>query len=178
MTTAADRLHEPDVVRLTEWRNRFVQVFLTEFEATAERTADWLREVIGPDDSKIIFMLDDADGRTVGYMGLAQIDWESGRFEVDGIVRGAPQAKGGISAGLRTLMSWALGQLGLAEARVRVRSDNPRAVDFYRRIGFVEDFRRPLVRTVEPGMVRWTEQDDAPAGAPTLIHMTWVPNAR
>lgn len=174
VSTRAGFLDERDVLRLTEWRNRNVHVFLTEFQATPERTAGWLTGLVGPDPGRIIFMLDDEHGRTVGYLGLAHVDWSTGSFEADGIVRGEDGLPGGMSAGLRVLISWAVEQVGLAQAKVRVRSDNPRAVDFYRRLGFVEDFRRPLSRIEEPGMVRWVEMDgptDEPPDGPHLIHM-------
>ena len=76
-----------DTARLTEWRNRFVRAFLTEFEATEERTSHWLKESVAPDETRILFMLDLPDGGTVGYLGLAFIDWESGRGEADAVVR-------------------------------------------------------------------------------------------
>ena len=42
-----------DAMRLTEWRNRFVRAFLTEFEATEERTAHWLKESVAPEATKV-----------------------------------------------------------------------------------------------------------------------------
>jgi RimJ/RimL family protein N-acetyltransferase len=160
-----------DVVRLTRWRNRHVSAFLTEFEATPERTARWLRELVGPDDGRIVFMVDDAAERTFGYMGLAFIDWVGGSFEIDGVVRGLDGPPGGMSVALVTLIDWALAQLGLAEPRVRVRSDNPHAVAFYRTLGFEPQSRRPLRGLVEPDMVHWVEDDAADPDGPALVHM-------
>ena len=60
VATRAEAIDAADVRVLSEWRNRFVGAFLTEFEANNERTARWLREGVGPDDSRILFMLDDA----------------------------------------------------------------------------------------------------------------------
>ncbi len=172
VVTRQDCLNADDVVRLTDWRNRFVQVFLTEFQATYERTANWLVETVGPSDTRIVFMVDDTDGRTFGYMGLASIHWESGSFEVDGIVRGADAASGLMSRALLTMMMWAQGQLGLGEARVRVRSDNT-AQDFYLKLRFRPVRQVPLRRIEERTMVRWVEDAAAPAGSPNLIHMVW-----
>jgi RimJ/RimL family protein N-acetyltransferase len=171
-----DSLCEADVARLTGWRNRFVHVFLTEFEATNERTADWLVETVGPDDTRIIFMVDTPDGRTFGYMGLAFIDWDHGTYQLDGIVRGGAAAPGMMSNALRTMMLWARSQLGLQEARVRVRSDNPAALAFYRKIGFTEVGRAPLQRIEEPSMIRWIEDPVAPRANPCLVHMRWSPD--
>jgi RimJ/RimL family protein N-acetyltransferase len=157
---------------LTDWRNRFIRSFLTEFTATAERTARWLTEIVGPTPSQILFMVDDADGRTFGYMGLACIDWERGTFEVDAIVRGAEAPRGLMSEALRTLIVWAQGQLQLGEARVRVLSDNT-ALTFYQKLGFREIRRVSLRRVEEPGMVRWVEDEGAADASRSLIYLGW-----
>lgn len=159
---------------LTEWRNRFVQAFLTEFEATESRTARWLAEVVGPREGKILFMVDDLNGRTFGYMGLDYIDWEQAYGEADAIVRGAEAAPGTMKRALQTLLSWARGQLGLRELGVRVRSDNT-ALEFYRKVGFHEMRRVPLRRLEEPQMIRWVEDASLESSKVHLVHMRWQP---
>src|SRR5688572_2674037 len=66
-------INSADVELLTAWRNKFVTSFLTEFNATPAQTTHWLTKMIGPDDTRILFMIDDLAGRTFGYMGLAFI---------------------------------------------------------------------------------------------------------
>ena len=83
-------LNPEDVRLLTAWRNRYVTAFLTEFTATEDRTAKWLTDVVGPAEGKILFMLDEPDGSTFGYMGLDFIDWDKRTGEADAIVRGNP----------------------------------------------------------------------------------------
>jgi RimJ/RimL family protein N-acetyltransferase len=117
-------------------------------------------------------MVDDVDGSTIGYMGLACIDWESGVFEVDAIVRGAEAPRGLMSEALRTMIGWAQGQIGLREARVRVLSDNS-AREFYEKLGFREIRRVPLRRVEEPELVRWDEDEAATDSGRSLIHMVW-----
>ncbi len=51
-----------DVEKLTQWRNRFVDAFLTEFVASEARTQRCLSESVGPDDGRILFMVDDHEG--------------------------------------------------------------------------------------------------------------------
>ena len=159
-----------DVQALTDWRNRFVQSFLTEFVATAERTERWLVESVGPDDTRILFMVDDPAGRTVGYMGLAFIDWETGYAEFDAVVRGAGAPPGLMSQSIRTMWSWGRTALGLEKLCGRVRSDNP-ALAFFERMGVREHRRVPLRREEGGGEVRWVEDPSMPAGDPSLVHM-------
>lgn len=171
--TSRERLDTGDVRALTEWRNRYVKAFLTEFEATEERTAKWLTEVVGPDPSRILFMLEDAKGQTVGYLGLAFIDWESRTGEADAIVRGVSGTPGLMTKALLTLLHWAHRQLGLtAGLNVRVRSDNPRAVEFYSRLG-TETRRVPLREIEETGMKRWAEDESLATSPVQLIYLTF-----
>jgi RimJ/RimL family protein N-acetyltransferase len=160
-----------DVLVLTEWRNRFVASFLTEFDATEERTARWLTEAVGPDDTRVLFMVDDCrDGRTIGYMGLAFIDWEGGYGEADAVVRGREAPRGLMSKAMDAMLRWGREQLGLATLGVRVRSDNP-AIDFYRKFGFLEVKRVPLRREDADDMVKWVEDEALSGGEPSLVHM-------
>lgn len=158
----ADRLNPGDIALLTAWRNRHVTAFLTEFDATTDRTGAWLTKS-ATDLSRILFMVDDPGGRTFGSMGLAGIDWESGTGEADAIVRGEESAPGTMGATLRALIDWATGPLGLRHVRIRVRSDNA-AMAFYERLGFVEKRRVPLrLEHGEAATRKWVEDETADA---------------
>jgi len=162
-----------DAALLTEWRNQFVTAFLTEFEATEERTLHWLMQTVAQDETRILFMLDLPDGKPVGYLGLAFIDWEAGRGEADAVVRGAEVPRGLMAAALRTALDWASGPLGLKELGVRVRSDNS-ALAFYEKVGFREIKRVPMQRVESPGMVAWVENSTAVDAKLSLVHMVWT----
>ena len=171
VATQAQYLDPEDVKVLTQWRNRFVRSFLTEFEATETRTARWLVETVGPSDSRILFMAQDVGGRVFGYMGLAFIDWDRRSGEADAIVRGGDAPPGTMSLALRVLLDWSRGQLGLERMGVRVLSDNP-AVEFYRKAGFRETKRVALRRIEKHGEILWEECESGPSGGRTLVHMT------
>lgn len=176
ITENADERSE-DVYRLSIWRNKFVTAFLTEFEATPERTAKWLSDGIAKDDSRILFMVDDLEGNTFGYIGLAFIDWDKKSGEADSVVRGGSAEPGLMTEVLRTLLTWARGQLGLESIGVRVRSDNP-ALGFYEKFGFQELERVPLVKSNDENMIVWSEDrgnTSVSPDAPHLVHMTLPP---
>lgn len=177
VATAAERLNAKDVKLLTDWRNRFVKSFLTDFVATENRTARWLTDFVGPNDNKILFMVD-VNGQTVGNIGLDFINWDTGYGEADNIVRGGDSRKGLMKLALKTTLEWAYGQLGLSELGVRVRSDNP-ALEFYRKVGFREIKRIPLRKTEEPDMVRWVEDPAFDSSSASLVYMLYEqpPNA-
>jgi RimJ/RimL family protein N-acetyltransferase len=172
VATTAGRLNANDVRVLTEWRNRFVSSFLTEFKATEARTEQWLTDVVGPDPTRILFMLDDARGETVGYLGLAFIDWEKLTGEADAIVRGAETAPGVMARAMFTLLDWARGQLGLKSVGARVRSDNP-ALRFF--LKFAKQTKRVPLRAVEePDMIRWVEDETLVDARASLVYITFT----
>ncbi|KQO13864.1 aminotransferase [Acidovorax sp. Leaf76] len=159
-----------DAQLLTDWRNRHVKSFLTEFVSTPERTAAWLAGAVHGNPGKMLFMVETLDGARVGHVGLGFIDWQRGYGEADAIVSGGASPPGLMKASLLVLMRWARDALGLQTLAVRVRSDNP-AVEFYRKVGFQEYQRVPIVATNVPGGVDWNE-DPAAVGAPaSLVYM-------
>jgi GNAT superfamily N-acetyltransferase len=170
-----DLIHAADVKALTEWRNRFPQAFLTEFEATESRTRAWLTDVVARDDGKILFMADTLDRRTFGYLGLDAIDCDRGSGVADAVVRGGEAPAGAMALGLTALLRWARGTLGLQDLSVRVLADNP-AMAFYVRTGFVEDHRVALRREERgPGEAAWVEDPSLAAPERALVYLRWEP---
>lgn len=172
VATRREHLDPIDITCLTNWRNRHVNAFLTEFSATNERTSRWLSEVVHTDDRRILFMIEDRQRERVGYMGIAYIDWDCSYAEADAIVSSGGTPKGMMSAALRTVLRWAKGQLGLQVFAVRVLSDNP-ALAFYRRLGFEETKRVPLKRVVSNDLVSWIEDKTLATSERCLVHHLW-----
>ena len=175
VATTPGRLNPADVRVLTEWRNRFVGSFLTEFVATEARTEKWLTEVVGREEGRILFMLDNASGETVGYGGLAFIDWEKQTGEADALVRGVESARGFMASAFVTLLAWAHGQLGLKSIHGRVRSDNP-ALRFFLKLA-TENKRVPLRAVEEPNekirMISWVEDESLVDSPLSLVYITF-----
>ncbi|MBK8092705.1 MAG: GNAT family N-acetyltransferase [Verrucomicrobiaceae bacterium] len=171
VATSRERLDFSDIYLLTQWRNRHCSSFLTEFTATPERTALWLTKIVGPDNTRVLFMVESPRGEVVGYMGLAFIDWTTHEGEADAVVRGRDAPRGLMTDCLRSLLNWARGPLGLQKISVRVRSDNP-ALEFYRKFGFMETRREHLQRTERNGDVVWQiDNDHVCLSEPQLVHM-------
>lgn len=170
VATVPDRINEEDVRCLTEWRNQHVSSFLTEFEASPERTRNWLTEHVRRNDGKILFMVEDAGGRTIGYMGISFIDWQARAAEADSVVRGLDAPRGLMGRALLHLLAWARAQLLIEEFHVRVRSDNP-AVGFYERIGFEELWREPHLREARGEEIHWRPAREGESGSMDLVHM-------
>jgi RimJ/RimL family protein N-acetyltransferase len=170
--TAPGYLDALDLRLLSEWRNRFVKSFLTEFVATDARTASWLSGAVHENDGKILLMMEDLHGERLGHIGLGFIDWRTGYGEADAIVRGGDAPRGLMKLALQTTLKWAKDQLGLTTLGVRVRSDNT-ALDFYRKTGFVETRRVPLAVRSNEDMVTWYEDPDLQDSQASLVHMIY-----
>lgn len=162
-----------DLALLSEWRNRHVKSFLTEFHAHPQRTEHWLTEYVHGNPSKLLFMVEDLDGAALGHIGIDFIDWNAGYGEADAIVSGGTSPRGLMKEALQTMLRWAGQQLGLRHLAVRVRSDNS-ALEFYRKVGFVERKRVPLNVERAPDMVRWFEEPDLASPEASLVYMDYV----
>ncbi|NER36172.1 MAG: GNAT family N-acetyltransferase [Oscillatoria sp. SIO1A7] len=165
-------LNSSDVQCLTQWRNQNKKSFLTEFNATESRTSDWLTNTVHNDPGRILFMIEHSSENPIGYMGLANINWETLYGEADSVVRGKSSEKGLMSVALITLMKWAINQLEIIDLGVRVLSDNP-ATNFYENLGFLEKKRVPLRQQVCPEITTWIEDDSYPSPNRYLVHYVW-----
>lgn len=170
--TLAGSLDPLDLELLSEWRNRHVKSFLTEFVAHPARTGAWLSGPVHENDGKILFMVESLDGVRLGHIGLAFIDWDSGYGEADAIVRGGEAPPGLMKLALQTALRWARDQLGLTRLGVRVRSDNS-ALEFYRKVGFRETKRVPLASATQADGIVWTEDPSLGQAEPSLVYMLY-----
>jgi hypothetical protein len=141
------------VSELTAWRNANRGHFLTQFEATEERTSAWLREVVIPDPSRAFYVISNAENVRIGHLGVRGL--ESRCPELDNMIRGR-------SGGDPKLMYWA--EIALI-ARVfeitaadsiclHVFSNNWIPISVHRSIGFQLDKLSPLSRTEVGGEVQ------------------------
>jgi RimJ/RimL family protein N-acetyltransferase len=121
-------------------------------------------------------MVDRLDGESVGYIGLAFMDWDRAYAEADAVVRGRPASPHLMADALRAMLSWAKAQLSLREFGVWVRSDNF-AIRFYEKLGFREVKRVPLRKHASNGLIRWEENASmAERDGPSLVHMRLGPD--
>lgn len=150
-----------DADMLTRWRKMHRRAFLTEFEATRERTQRWLETSVLPDRSRMLFIIETDDGTPIGSAGLTRIDPSEGAAELDAILRGIPEVPGIMSEAVSALVRWARSDLGVQRLSVRVFEDNA-AGRFYEQLGFVAVGRTPLYRReAGDGSVEWCEGSSA-----------------
>ncbi|MFZ6692472.1 GNAT family N-acetyltransferase [Undibacterium sp. SXout20W] len=172
ISTVEGKLDPVDLSLLSDWRNKYVKSFLTEFHSYPERTAKWLTNYVHQSDGKILFMLENLDGVRLGHIGLAFINWETGYGEADAIVSGGDSPRGLMKLALQTTLKWARNQLSLTTLGVRVRSDNT-ALDFYKKVGFEETKRVPLRFEKNGDDINWFEDENFLAFEASLVYMIY-----
>lgn len=130
---------------LTKARNANSLSFLTIFNATPERTRNWLVGSVAGDPERILFMVRNLEtGGFYGYMGLAFGNDDVSYIEADAIVRTeSVVVRGLMKKAFNTMIEWVSNDLGIENIWVRVLSDN-QAITFYESCGFVTHEVRPL----------------------------------
>lgn len=175
------RFHAGDtelVATLARWREEHVSAYPTQFPVTLSGTADWLRRRVLEAEDRLLFLVVDARGRLVGHLGLANALEETGGVELDNVVRGVPGVAPGImSHAVRTLADWTMEHLRPRRIHLRVFQDNTHAVEFYRRLGFVEEEQIPLRKHQAGERIEYRpleENDMAPADR-VFLRMVYRP---
>lgn len=142
------------IERLSDWRAAAASAFPTQFQVTHERTAAWLRDRLINVEDRILFFVLDPVGHPIGHLGFANGLNDEADLEVDNVVRGvAGSSPGAMRSAMRALLQWARETIGPASFSLRVFSDNERAIQFYRDVGFVDCDLVPLRRQEERGTV-------------------------
>lgn len=139
---------EEIIASLTRWRRRAGRFFFTRFEPSDERTRGWLDRVVLADDTRILFLVTDAEGRPVGNLGACNVT-EDGA-ELDNYIRGE---RGGdprlmLLSGL-SLAGWLYAALNVEKIHSRVLADNSRVLALYEATGC---FQRGEIEELVPEM--------------------------
>ena len=146
-------LHADDerlISDLARWRAAAQFAFPTRFPVSTVGTRRWLRAGLLDVADRVLFLVCDRHGHAVGHLGFAAAAAEDGSMEIDNVVRGERAvAPGLMGEALDALIAWAEELFAPERILLHVFDDNSHAIGFYRRHGFHDAGRVPLVRTVD-----------------------------
>ena len=119
------------------WRRTNASYFFFDQLPSFESYKKYLTDGPVLDDQRILFLVMN-DTMPVGHLGLATRG--ENLATIDNVLRGVGQRVPGTSGimekGLKAMISWANETHGLQKFELEVRSDNTRAIEFYKRCGF------------------------------------------
>jgi polyisoprenyl-phosphate glycosyltransferase len=172
------KLHADDEIlieKLAAWRAENSFAYPTQFKVTTEGTKKWLRERVLDTEDRILFLVVDQKGYVVGHIGLANALNDNEDIEVDNVLRGEKNLQFGImTLAMHALIQWVIDVIQPKRIFLRVFSDNTRAISFYHRIGFADEFLQPLTLVQSQDSVSYLP---APEGTKAVekyfLHMTY-----
>jgi RimJ/RimL family protein N-acetyltransferase len=122
---------------ITKLRKYYKDKFLTQFEATEERTKKWLDAQIRERNDKILFMIETNDKKMVGHMGVIFFEEGNSTCELDNIAKDKDCLMPRIMTfATKALIDWLRDFLKMEKIKLRVFSDNLKAQELYFRCGF------------------------------------------
>ena len=120
-------------------------------------TKKWGKEQLLEKKDRILFMIEDLKGIAIGHVGLYTFDYDKYSCEIDNIIRGEKGVPGVMTAAIDSLCRWGRDVLGVKTFTLRCFADNAKAIALYRRSGFVEFAKIPLVQVQKKRITVWEE---------------------
>lgn len=142
------------IKKLTKWRNNAMQFFMTQFNATFERTKNWLNKTVLSDNTRLFFIIYDGSGKAIGNLGF--IDLNEYSAELDNLIRG--ETGGGSKLIYYTevaIIKWMFSCLKIKEITGNIFSDNEIPLSIHKKIGFLIREKFPLYRKVINNETQW-----------------------
>jgi perosamine synthetase len=160
--------------KLTVWRNANVGVYPSQFIANLESTKSWLRDRLLAVPDRILFLVTNNHGLVIGHIGFNGCLNDDFIFEVENVIRGEIEIEKDIfSHAIKALTEWARKTLNVNGFFLRVMDDNPHAIAFYKRNGFVEETRIPLAKVEKNGQINYRELKSGESKAKDFVRMSY-----
>lgn len=135
------------LAQVTHWRQRNMRMFLSQFEATVERTTTYFRDLALARPDRALFFLLSSDATVIGHLGIA--NWTATSAELDNVVRGVggghPQL---MYFAEHRLLQWVFKHSAVQTVVARVLSYNWMAQDLHASIGFVPTQAQTLKKVI------------------------------
>jgi perosamine synthetase len=167
------------IAKLAKWRAENAFAYPTQFPVTMSGTKFWLRSKLLDVEDRILFLVLDKFGNIIGHLGFANAINDRRDIEIDNVIRGVKDVQPGImTSAMKTLMDWAEETIGPDTIYLRVMNDNHHAIEFYRKLGFVDNQLIPLRRYEDDERIeyRTLTEDDHNEPDKYFLRMKYVPN--
>lgn len=146
---------------LGKWRASNPSLSNSVFTVTNERTMHWLDNLVLANPDRMFFLIDDLQNNHLGHIALSHFDYVNESGFIDSVLRGERCTVHNLM--YHTVMSlqrWMVHKLGCKHIYLVTNTDNDRAINLYKRCGFVPIKREPLFRCEMENEVRWDADPD------------------
>ena len=139
-----DHLTQMDILScLTDWRNRNMGMFLTQFLATPERTRNWLENFVFRTPGQMMFLIYEGEN-LIGQVGFKDLTYEDGI--VDGGMRGNASLNPKIlTYAHKSLIKWLFDEARVTRLYGWLVADNPGGIMMNKQVGWRDWEKYPLI---------------------------------
>lgn len=135
---------------LAQWRKKVLHFIPSTKPITIRGTRQWLIKRVIEEKDRLLFLVVVGDV-PIGHVGLYRYNPKENSIVIDNVIRGAAGYPGVMGESIRTLIRWAKKTFHIRSFFVDCSSNNDKAIALYKRIGFREIDREPLIRTKTEG---------------------------
>ena len=149
-----NHLNDPEMIQLlTDWRNRNMEYFLSQFVATPERTHIWMRDVLFKKGDQLLFLIR-ANEKLVGHFGFKNLT--TNHVLLDNAMRGSRDGHPKLFtfAG-KVLVDWLIRMFSIERIDAYVMVENVASIMMSKQIGFKDWHKYPLIKEVTKSGINW-----------------------
>jgi len=150
-----NHLDQEDILSsLTDWRNRHMGMFLTQFHATPDRTRSWLENVVFRTSGQMMFLIYEEEN-LIGQVGFKDLTYQDGI--VDGGMRGNASSNPKIlTYAHKALIKWLFDNTQVLCLHGWLVADNPGGIMMNKQVGWHDWEKYPLIREESNGETAWS----------------------
>ncbi|NRB79291.1 MAG: GNAT family N-acetyltransferase [Saccharospirillaceae bacterium] len=150
-----------DIELFSNWRGVSEHAFLKIFPITNEGTKKWLQFGVLEREDRILFFILNKNKERLGHIGLSSFDFEKRTCEIDNVIKSPTcKIKGLFDSVTNALIKWTFDTLSPSSIKLRVFSDNTKAIALYHRVGFVPVDLVMFKKIENDHSIEWVESEN------------------
>jgi len=155
MPLTRDRVEDDIIINLlVRWRKENQFWFRDMFDVTVDSTKKWYIDQLTNKGDRISFMIKVKDNY-IGHIGLNRFDFDNSSCSLDNIIRGESLYKGIMFETISYLHEWGRDILEIDKYTLETCSNNYRALNLYKNLGYVEIKRDPMRAIETSSGIEW-----------------------
>lgn len=145
---------------LSEWRKASEHAFLKIFQVTASGTEKWLKHGVLENKQRLMFWVFDSEGYKVGHIGVSSFNYDESSCEIDNVIKSPSCHERAIfTLTVETFIKWLKDELNPEKIKLRVFSENIKALSLYSRVGFKPVDIVTFKKVTGEDFVEWVESE-------------------